>query len=39
VNDQVLQFLPLALAGVFQGILFFFLLASDLLINSRLRFK
>lgn len=34
---QIKLGLPLALAGVFQGILFFFLLAADLLIYNRLQ--
>lgn len=36
---QIKLGLPLALAGVFQGILFFFLLAADLLIFNRLRWQ
>ena len=36
---QIKLGLPLALAGVFQGILFFFLLATDLLIFNQLRIK
>lgn len=40
VGSELLQIklgLPVALAGVFQGILFFFLLATDLLIYNRVR--
>ncbi|TBR59870.1 ABC transporter permease [Westiellopsis prolifica IICB1] len=39
VGSELLQIklgLPLALAGIFQGILFFFLLAGDLLISHRI---
>ena len=36
---QIKLGLPLALAGIFQGILFFFLLAADLLIYNRLRVR
>ena len=42
VGGELLQIklgLPLALAGVFQGILFFFLLAADLLIHNQLIIK
>jgi len=36
---QIKMGLPLGIAGVFQGMLLFFLLACDLLINYRLEFK
>lgn len=36
---QIKLGLPLALAGMFQSILFFFLLAADILIYNRLRVK
>ncbi|WP_292769735.1 MULTISPECIES: hypothetical protein [unclassified Nostoc] len=36
---QIKLGLPLALAGMFQGILFFFLLAADILIYNRVRIR
>ena len=36
---QIRLGLPLGIAGVFQGMLLFFLLASDLFINYRLEFR
>ncbi|BAZ41192.1 putative permease protein of sugar ABC transporter [Calothrix sp. NIES-4101] len=36
---QIQQRIPLAIAGVFQGILFFFILATELLVNHRINIR
>lgn len=38
-NVQIELGLPLALAGVFQGMLLFFLLATDVLVNFQIKFR
>jgi simple sugar transport system permease protein len=38
-NAQIMLQLPIAVTGVFQGMLLFFLLASDVLINYRIRWR
>lgn len=38
-NAQILLNLPVAVTGVFQGLLLFFLLASDVLIHYRIQFR